>query len=327
MSTNSNPDLSAGSWHEYATPGGFDDQPKIEATQFNLIVGANNSTVGEHYYVYDLSQIQNGQSNPSMQTVSDSVVAQPDATVNYSQSANGYFVGVTPSASITLSVISGRPTSGNVSVSVQTISSQTIAQPSEPAIPGGTLGGGAMDRRVIGAAYEVQTSNNHPVIDFSGNNECSGQSEVCTYDIKLDLTSTPAHIVKNLQLTPPTGASFVYGSVTMDARGNAILAYSRTDTNNTASANVIADNDAGNVLFNTQIQANAAGSTACGQNQTPPCSERWGDYFGAARDPSNTNNTWVSSAYQLLNTPFSGSGAVDWGTAFAEANSSGVILK
>jgi hypothetical protein len=286
VSTNSNPSGAISDWHVYAAPSGSYDQPKIEATGTNLIVGGNNSTVT--YFVYDLNQVASGVVQPAVQQVQDTV-GLTLASVDYSQPPNGvaYFVSAGTSG-ISLSVISGRPTQGNVAISHQTFATPTFAQTTEPVIPGGSLGGGDMDNRVLAAAYEVQTSNNHPVIEFSGNTECTNQTQVCAYDVKLDLSTTPARVVKNVQLGA-TGSSFAYGSVTLDARGNGYLAYSRTSPSATPQSNALATNGSGTTLWNVTTQAQTAGTTSCGSSDTPPCSERWGDYFGGAQDPSNRN--------------------------------------
>lgn len=317
ISTSANPTGATSDWHLYATPSGSYDQPKIEATGTNLVVGGNNSTVT--YYVYDLNQVASGNPQPAVQTLTDTV-GLTLASVNYSQPPNGVAYFVTAGTSGTsLSIISGRPTQGNVTLSHQTFSAPAVAQTTEPVIPGGSLGGGDMDNRVLSAAYEVQTSNHHPVLEFSGNDECANQTQVCTYDAKLDLSTTPARVVKNIQLGA-TGSSYTYGSVTLDATGNAFLAYSRTSPSEAPQSDALATNSGGTTLWNVTTHAEASGTTSCGSSDTPPCSERWGDYFGGSQDPSNSSTIWLVAAWQ------SSSGGAGWSTTISEVNAGGVIM-
>jgi hypothetical protein len=84
---------------------------------------------------------------------------------------------------------------------------------------------------------------------------------------------------------------------------------------------MLADNDAGTILFNSQVRAATPGTSSCGGNDVPPCDERWGDYLQVVQDPDNPMNVWGVSMYQSTSGPFG------WGTAFAKANSSGILFK
>jgi hypothetical protein len=318
VSVTPNPTASPRDWYEYATPQGF-DQPKIEATKNTLVVSGNElDGLGAQVYVYDLFQIETGVPQPSMQGVfGDYLFPQAVVGAGYSPPPSAYLVALAGFNGVAVQTISGNPLSGNVTISDQHFSTPQIADATEPAIPGGSLGGGRFDNRVLSAVYEVQNSNGHPVIDLSGHTDCNGQG--CLYDIKIDLSTTPPRVVKHLTLTQQA-ASYTYGSVTLDNYGNAYLAYSLSDPNNTPQANAVTDNDANLVGWNSVIQAQAPGTSACSSaTDTPPCGERWGDYFGAAQDPSNTSNVWLAAQWQ------SGNGQFNWGTSLVEANSSGII--
>lgn len=266
--------------------------------------------------MYDLGQVINGAPNPAETTINDTVNLTV-ATVNNSQPPNGnaYFVSAGGNG-INLSIITGTPTQHNVALSHQTFGSPAFAATTEPAVNGGFLGGGDLDNRVLSAAFEQQFSNGHFVIEFSGNTECSNQAQLCAYDVKLDLNTTPATIIKNVQLGA-TGQSYSYGSVALDGQGNAYLAYSKSDPNNTPDADVLATDTNGTILFNSTTHAHTAGTTACGAGT---CDERWGDYFGGAQDPSNPNVVWTVAQWQQS------SGLFGWGTEISAEQSSGVIM-
>jgi hypothetical protein len=175
-----------------------------------------------------------------------------------------------------------------------------------------------LDERVFGpisASYEVQTSNSHPVVDFSGETGCTALIN-CAYDVKLDLSSGSPVVVKNLLIQQTVSTS--YPAVGLDAAGNGFIAYSASDANDTPSANALADTDTA-VQWNVQTQASTPGTSACPSGFTPPCAERWGDFLGSAQDPSNPADVWMVSEYQASS---SGSG---WGTTITEANLAGPI--
>src|SRR5207244_2572600 len=66
--------------------------------------------------------------------------------------------------------------------------------------------------------------------------------------------------------------------------------------------------------FDVTLQPPAGGTSSCSGGQTPPCDERWGDYLGAAIDPSDPTSVWVSGPYQAS------SGTYGWGTVIAKVS-------
>lgn len=88
--------------------------------------------------------------------------------------------------------------------------------------------------------------------------------------------------------------SINFGSVGLDGKGNGFVSYSASTLTSIPSANALADNDSGDMLFNAQPQAHP-------------------------RTHPNTSDGWMVAEYQAS------SGAVGWGTTIAEANSFGII--
>jgi hypothetical protein len=317
VSTTASPSASGSDWHEYATPtSGFYDQPRLLATQNTLIVAGNVTNVNdadETYFVYNLSQLASGNPQPAMQSVVGTTATDYSVEARENTpSPNAYFVQANTSG-ILLTTITGDPANGNVALSIQTLSTPTFADGLAPPIPGGLLAG--VQDETLSATYEVQTSNNHPVVDFSGETGC--QTTVnCAYDVKLDMSTGSPVVVKNLLIQQTSSINFP--SVGLDAAGNGFIAYSASDPNDTPSANALADNDSA-VQWNVQTQASTPGTSSCAPGATQPCFERWGDYFGSAQDPTNPADIWMVSEYQASS---SGTG---WGTTITEANVAGPI--
>ncbi|MFD0634652.1 hypothetical protein ACFQ9X_27045 [Catenulispora yoronensis] len=127
----------------------------------------------------------------------------------------------------------------------------------------------------------METGDGKPVLEFSGNTACG--ADACAYDVKLDLTTPTAPVVLKNTTVGRAGYGYAFGSVTLDAAGNAYLPYSRTDAANTPSAAVAATNAAGTVLFDSVITADAAGSSACGSGDTAPAPSAGATTSAAAR--------------------------------------------
>ncbi|WP_344671850.1 hypothetical protein [Catenulispora yoronensis] len=314
VSTTNNPGLTPAAWHSYATPATADgfDQPKIQATKNTLIVSGNSDTY-EQYYVYQLNPVLNGNASPAM-TALTSPYDEALPSVNTTAPTRGYFVSIT-GAGAELTEITGQPNLGNVALTNYALGTGGIAQPPQAPIPGGFLD--TIDSRPTSAAYEVETGDGKPVLEFSGNTACG--ADACAYDVKLDLTTPTAPVVLKNTTVGRAGYGYAFGSVTLDAAGNAYLPYSRTDAANTPSAAVAATNAAGTVLFDSVITADAAGSSACGSGDTAPCTERWGDYFGGSQDPTDPTKVWVIAADQA------GNGGFSWATSIAEVSTAGIV--
>lgn len=84
--------------------------------------------VGETYFVYNLSQLENGNSQPAMQSVTSTTAYATEARET-TPLANGYFVHA-DTTGIQLTTITGDPVNGNVSLSTRTLSTPTFARTS-----------------------------------------------------------------------------------------------------------------------------------------------------------------------------------------------------
>jgi hypothetical protein len=192
-----------------------------------------------------------------------------------------------------------------VAIGERSIRSSDYPAPQEPAVSGGNIGGGDLDGRIYDAVYEVETSDSHPVIQYSSARECG--TRTCISSARIDLSGTaPKLRYDNLDGEP--GWDYSYGAVGLDGAGNVYEAYARTTPSTAPAAAVTGPG------FDVTLMQPTAGTTSCSSGQTPPCDERWGDYLSTTVDPTDPTKVWVSGLYQ--NT----SGNYGWGSIIQEVS-------
>jgi hypothetical protein len=302
-------------WNRYVIPAGFLDQPKVEATSDKLVVAGNDGDF-EQFYVYALEDILRGAHDPGMVHLT-SAHGYYQAAVEQTPASAGYFVSACAGCPLRLATISGTPAT-SVSLTEVDLGDAGLRPTSDPAVPGGSLGGANMDTRVLTAVYQVVKPHNTPVIQYSANTGCRlGIDTVCTATGRIDL-ARPTPVLSYAIDVGSSGSAYTYGAVTLDRRGNAYLSYSRSSETSTPSAAVLGLGRGGGRRFDTIIQSSTADTTSCDPAQPPPCDERWGDYLGAAQDAADPRSVWVAGLYQ------SASGQFGWGTVIARVGPHGL---
>jgi hypothetical protein len=221
-----------------------------------------------------------------------------------------------------LVTITGTPPSASGTVVTVGSAPNYVGAQSDPAVPGGNLGGGKLLNDVLNAVEEQRSVDNHRVIALASTQPCtSGHGHLCGWLNYIDLN------VHNLYGNPPInfftvidfsyyGIDATYPAVALDGYGNFYATYSYSSASATPSAAASGFNPAGAALWAPAIiYGNTPNTTACGGGT---CNERWGDYNGAARDGSSTGNVWLGSLYQQS------SGQSGWGTVVTHATSARV---
>ena len=298
-----------GAWWQYAAPNtSFLDQDKIEATTDKFIVVGNTGT-NDQIYVYNLSDVASGVVNPPLKglVTKDSNIYQ--AAVQQTPTSNGYLVSSFPGNVLYLATITGTQAAHDVRLTEKLIKSTDYPSPSEPAVPGGTIGAQGssdlLDGRIYDAVYETETSDSKPVIQYSSARTCGSRD--CVTSARIDLSGAKPVLSSNNLVGEP-GYDDSYGAVGLDGAGNVYEVYTQSTPSSTPSAAIAGPG------YLATLQASTAGTTSCQTEQTPPCGERWGDYFGTAIDPSNPTGVWVAATYQAS------SGTYGWGTVIAEVS-------
>jgi hypothetical protein len=298
-----------GAWYLYAAPNAsFLDQDKIEATSDKFIIAGNGSS--EMMYVYNLSDVVAGVAKPSVVTLAGKDSSLYQAVVEQTSVPSAYFVSSYPGGSLFLASITGTPAAGDVALNETAIASTDFPAPLEPQVPGGSIGGGELDGRIYDAVFETETSDGRPVIAYSSSRECGLRT--CITRSKIDLSGTEPVLVANTLIGEP-GWDYVYGAVGLAANGSAFEVYSRSSGATAPGLAVVGAH------FDVTLQPAASGTSTC-SGGTPPCDERWGDYFGTAIDPSARSSVWVTGMYQASN------GASGWGSVIAKVSATAFSL-
>ncbi len=304
----------AGEWFTYEAPAPEAlDQDKIVASTNKFVIAANGSSAenSEWIYVYNLSELVAGAKTPTVVKLLAKKSNLYQAAVEQTAATNIYMVASYPGQPLWLATITGSPAENNTAIKETEIKLTDFPGPGEPAVPGGSEGGGALDGRIYGAIYETETSDNKPVIVYSSARECGTRD--CASTGKIDLSGTKP-VLSSYTLTGEPGWDYTYGASGLNAEGTPFILYSRSNASTTPGVGVAGPG------FDVPIKLASAGTTSCESGQSEPCSERWGDYLGTAIDPSEPSSVWVSGLYQNTD------GQFGWGSEIAKVSASTFTL-
>ena len=311
ISKTSNP---AGEWFTYAAPNPVAlDQDKIAASSNKFVIAGNGSSEenAEWIYVYNLSQLAAGVSKPTTWKLLAKKSNLYMPVVEQTPTSNVYLVASYPGNPLYLATITGTPAEKNVVLTQTAIKSTDFPAPSEPAVPGGRLGGGDLDGRIYDAVYETETSDGKPVIAYSSARECG--TRTCISVGKLDLSGAKPLLSSYVLMGEP-GWDYTYGAVGLNGEGSIFAVYSRSNAATAPGVGVLGPG------FDVTIKPASTGTTSCASGEAEPCNERWGDYLGTAIDPSEPSSIWVSGLYQNQN------GQFGWGSEIAKISTNTFAL-
>ncbi len=298
-----------GAWYTWVgqtatgMPGG--DGPKLLTTSDKLMIYTNTfgSGAGDVIYVYPLSSLMSGTiTSPytfqlGFSFTHKAAVYQNAASVQ----AAGYYVGngcTTQNCGFDMLEVSGPPASPQLTDTFLGADTATALPSSDPAIPGGSVGTDGTD--VNNAVMENRTSDGHAVIAFSGDQGCpTDPNSYCVYRDVYDLTTGTLTTGHNGQ---PGTDNEVYGSVGIDAQGNLFDSYLSVSPTQAPSAGAAGPG------WYSSMDTSTVTSTDGG-------TERWGDYYQAAQDPTNGSQVWFMSGFQVGGSEFDWSTAIGCGTA------------
>jgi hypothetical protein len=275
-----------GGWNTWSTgPNTWEDQPSVEIAKRTLVL--TGTTSGQsRVYVYQLSDLEAGDTSPRMASFLLTVGVQR-AVHELDGRASAYLVQAYPGSPVYLTTITGTPATG-VNHAIQDLGPDPLTPPIEPSIPGGHYGGSDLDGRVTTTMF-AHTSAGTNVIQFSqmalcGSRDCDGNG-------RITLTSTGPVLTYVHKFASAT-FDLTYGAVVLDGAGQPFEAESASTSSTTPEAAI---HTAG---FFRVVAASKPSATACKASQPPPCDERWGDYLGAAPDPTNPNRVWLAGLAQ-----------------------------
>jgi hypothetical protein len=326
ISKTSDPNLG---WRTYDTGPNTDvDQPSVEATRDKLVIGGSTTLNGpeprvagtQHkrvvgasgargtisasvFWVFQKSDLLQGVAHPRVKYLT-TPRGQFTAVVQATPAWRAYFVQAYPGGNdLFLEQIWGTPASG-VHTRINDLGPYPLVPPTRPAIPGGFLGGGYLDGRILTAVYET-TSAGQKIIQYSGMAKCGSWDCNANGRITLSSSGPSSTFVNKLG---ESGIDGTYGAVSVNGGGRAIEVETRSSPQLAPQMAVVGDG------FRNVVAAGTAGTTACNPGTDPPCDERWGDYLGATQDPANPKRLWFVGLHQVT------SGVDGWKTTIASVN-------
>jgi len=171
-----------------------------------------------------------------------------------------------------------------------------------------------------GTAGEQSAVWQNNVIWSAGNTTCTPPGDSTTRScLDFHSVNTASWTLGTNATVGQNGAHLFYPSVMVDASGNLFAGHSVSSSTQYATAGntyfaggTIASTNPG---IDYQQGVGGYNCTFCYDNAVPPnpTRNRWGDYSGAAQDPNNANDVWLSEEFGTFNTASTNNWAVEIG--------------
>ncbi len=310
-----------GSWHVYSfdAGGGCADQPRLGTADGVVVVAADLFTgcldrfsrrVGGELWIVSKADLLAGVDSPAFTTFGPSGAYSSLTPVHsLSPTATEYVVSVdTPaSAVVHLLAVDGIPPAAVDVHEVATPSVPLLLAPPtavEPAVGGGSAPDIATDDdRVLDAVWEQGK------LWFSANTACTPKGDkrrrACARITEL---STPDGTLTWQTDLGLAGAYVFFPAIRPDASGNLVVVYGESSPSLPPEVAVTARSPDGTIAPPSVVGRSNAPA------RSPRNGGRWGDYFGAARDPLHPDVIWIAGE-----TGPTEAGSEDWTTVVGSA--------
>ena len=211
--------------------------------------------------------------------------------------------------------ITGDPAQGNLTWTEWDLPMAATTIPPSAAQPGGAPPIETDDDRLLGAVWQ------NGILWTAATNGCqlTGETQVhsCMRLVQVDTNQSIPRILQSFD-AGATNSDVYYPAVTFDGGGNAFFVYNESSSSLYPSVMAtiqLADSPANTLgssisVAQGQTAYNVCG-TSCGTGGTSQ--NRWGDYSGAAPDPSDPTMVWVAG--ELAADP---GNPANWGTSAGE---------
>jgi hypothetical protein len=292
--------------------GGCADQPRIGISDSLVVLAADifdgceesgSALVGNELWVVNKQQLLAGSTTPAFTTYGPTAAySSVSPVLSLSPTGTEYAVSVDDRASRVVHVlaIDGVPPAA---VSVQEVATPAIApllrppQAAQPPGPGLRPAIATNDNRVLDSIWE------NGRLWLSANGRCIPPGDVlvrsCARIVQLDTGA--GTVVADTDISR-AGAHVFYPAISPDRSGNLVIAAGESSTTFLPQLVVMGRTADGTVTAATVVQQSAG----------PYRGDRYGDYFGAARDPANPDVVWVAGEAGT-----DAPGGVGWATAVA----------
>ncbi len=195
------------------------------------------------------------------------------------------------STSVQLLLVTGLPP-GNVTLSSASFPIPTISQPPPEVQPGTNSTINPNDFRVLSTVWYQGN------LWYSLNDACAPTGDAQTRScVRLTAINTNIPgVVQDMELGAPDQYYF-YPALSVDGMGNLGLVYGYSSSTTYPSLAVTGQAAAGSGGALAPPQVIVQGTAADTSSSIAPPFGRYGDYFGAAVDPSNSSIVWVGGEY------------------------------
>ncbi len=272
------------------------DQPAIAVNDDKLVVSANDfancltnpTLVGAQYFVIDKSQLIQGSPNPSMESFGPDITEFSIMPAKSLGSTSTLYMVSAYGSTSTLRLYSIGGSVPNATPHTKNLTIHTINIPPGAAQKGTSIDLETNDDRILDAVWHngnlwlVLTDSCTPIGD--------SEARSCVRVIEID--TRMSSIVQDFDLGT-SGMYYFYPAITVDGNGDLDMIFGYSSASSYPG-----------LMFATQTPADSTGQTEPIQilktGAAPDTSGRYGDYFGAALDPTNTTNVFVAGEFHSV---------------------------
>ncbi len=290
------------------------DQPMTGVNDDKVVLSWNDYTstsfIGQETWVLQKSDMLSGGSVNYQRFLPDTTRFRVVPSQSLSSTSTEWLT-YDNSGSSTLGVvaITGTPSLGTVAWTEYDPAVAPTSQPPNPLQPGGTTDNVQLDDRLVSAVWQSGL-----LWAGAAGDACipSGDASTrsCLRLFEVSTTGLTPTVAQDFDVGTAS-AYLYYPAITLDRYGNAFFSYSESSLSmypSAVEANQLATSPG--TLDGSAVFESGSGSY-CSACSTPFL--RWGDYSGAAVDPSNPADVWLTAEYMASSTD-----QLDWGTATAK---------
>ncbi len=253
------------------------------------------------------------------------LIDKSTALANQTPCPSAYFAHVTagnirPGQSLSATAplfMTSLPEAGGTTATLWTITGTVGAQNlarvrSDLAMAGTTMPPPAVQ---AGSSNTVETNDARALEAFwksgsltvTANTGCGSPVHACLHLLQIDTSSSS--VSREVTIGDGTGADLYYPSARPDTANNLIVVYSQSSATSAPGVAALALDPSWSAQASTMLKTGVAPYTGVSGETAP---YRWGDYSGAAVDPSDPNVIWAGAEYSHSTT------RGDWGTFIAQ---------
>jgi hypothetical protein len=316
-----------GSWNQYSlgtTSGMLQDQPFLGLSDDKLTISVNDSTtsqfLGGATYVLNKADADAGATIHQQSFGPELAYFRPSPARSTSATTTQYVVS-NDSPSLHVMAITGVPTA--TTTALRTVTTLTIAAtaiPPDGSEPSQPFSIATDDTRTLEAVWQsnvLWVGANDGCLPSNDNTE---RSCLRLIELAAPISGTPS-VTQDVDVSA-TGVDLYYPGVALDKSQNLYVPSTFSDDSTAyPSGQVLAF--AGGDPASSAVTTLHSGTYYNGPESTFP-TWRWGDYSGAAIDPSNPTDVWVATEFGGGDTGF-GTGT-NWATQLSQVTISPTLL-